>query len=108
MSSTQERVALCNVDDVPEGSAVKVDVDDLELAVFNTQGRIFVTDDQCTHGAASLSEGFVEGCRVICDLHEGAFDLETGEAVAPPCILPIKTYRAIVEDGVVFIDLPSS
>jgi hypothetical protein len=34
-----------------------VEVEDLVLAVFNIDGMFFVTDDQCTHGPGSLSEG---------------------------------------------------
>ena len=27
----------------------------------------------------------------------GAFDIRTGEVLAPPCMVPVKTYRTVVE-----------
>src|SRR5258708_16552223 len=40
-----------------EGGAIKVEKEGLILAVFNLGGRFFVTDDACTHGPGSLSQG---------------------------------------------------
>ena len=55
------------------------------------------------HGPGSLSEGYIEGDVVECNFHNGQFNIKTGEVVAPPCMVPIKTYRTVVEDGKVFI-----
>jgi biphenyl 2,3-dioxygenase ferredoxin subunit len=68
------------------------------LAVFNLDGEYFVTDDTCTHGPGSLSEGFIDGDVVECDFHNGAFDIRTGAVVAPPCMIPLKTYRTVVDN----------
>ena len=100
-----ERIMLCNTADVAVGSALKVETDDLILAVFNVNGEFYVTDDTCTHGPGSLSEGYITDDVVECDFHNGAFNIKTGEVVAPPCIVPLKTYPAIVEDGKVFIEV---
>jgi nitrite reductase/ring-hydroxylating ferredoxin subunit len=100
-----ERIMLCNTSDVAAGGAVKVETGDLILAVFNVNGEFYVTDDTCTHGPGSLSEGYITDDVVECDFHNGAFNIRTGEVVAPPCIVPLKTYPAIVEDGKVFIEV---
>ena len=100
-----ERIMLCSTADVAVGGALKVEKDDLILAVFNVNGEFYVTDDTCTHGPGSLSEGYITDDVVECDFHNGAFNIKTGEVVAPPCIVPLKTYPAIVEDGNVFIEM---
>jgi biphenyl 2,3-dioxygenase ferredoxin subunit len=100
-----ERIMLCSTADVAVGGALKVEKDDLILAVFNVNGEFYVTDDTCTHGPGSLSEGYITDDVVECDFHNGAFNIKTGEIVAPPCIVPLKTYPAIVEDGNVFIEV---
>ena len=100
-----ERVLLCSTDDVGVGGALKVEAADLTLAVFNVDGEFYVTDDTCTHGPGSLSEGYITDDVVECDFHNGAFNIKTGEVVAPPCIIPLKTYPAIVEGGSVFIEV---
>jgi nitrite reductase/ring-hydroxylating ferredoxin subunit len=96
---------LCKTDDVPAGGALRVETENLILAVFNVDGEFFVTDDACTHGPGSLSEGYIEGDVVECNFHNGQFNIKTGEVVSPPCMVPIKTYPATVEDGKVFIEV---
>jgi biphenyl 2,3-dioxygenase ferredoxin subunit len=95
---------LCAADDVPEGGALKVEAGGLVLAVFNVGGRIHVTDDQCTHGPGSLSEGWVEGDEIECDFHNGRFHIPSGAVTGPPCMVPLRTYEAQVVDGAVMID----
>ncbi|MGE0630076.1 MAG: non-heme iron oxygenase ferredoxin subunit [Hyphomicrobiaceae bacterium] len=99
-----ERIALCKTDDVAPGTALKVETDDLSLAVFNLDGQFYVMDDTCSHGPGSLSEGYIEGEEIECDFHNGRFNIKTGEVTAPPCMIPQKIYPVTVEDGTVFID----
>jgi len=99
MSDNPTPTRLCSTGDVEPGSALLVEIDDLELAVYNVDGEFYVTDDRCTHGPGSLSEGYLDGCVIECDFHNGAFDIRTGEVVAPPCMVPLKTYDVVVENG---------
>ena len=99
------RIELCNTSDVDVGGALRVEKDDLILAVFNVDGEFFVTDDACTHGPGSLSEGYVEGDVVECNFHNGQFNIRTGKVVSPPCMVPVKTYRTVVEGGKVFVEV---
>jgi nitrite reductase/ring-hydroxylating ferredoxin subunit len=98
-------IELCNTSEVEPGAALRVERGDLTLAVFNVQGEFFVTDDACTHGPGCLSEGYIEGDVVECNFHNGQFNIKTGEVVAPPCMIPVRTYRTLVEGGKVFIEI---
>jgi nitrite reductase/ring-hydroxylating ferredoxin subunit len=98
------RVELCKVEEVGIGEARRIEAAGLTLAVYNLDGDFHVTDDACTHGPGSLSEGFIEGDVIECNFHQGAFNIRTGEVVRPPCMVPVKTYRTIVEDGRVYIE----
>jgi nitrite reductase/ring-hydroxylating ferredoxin subunit len=100
-----KRIDLCNVEEVAPGSAIKVETEGLVLAVFNVGGEFFVTDDCCTHGPGSLSEGYIEDDVVECNFHNGQFNIRTGEVVSPPCMVPVKTYPALVVDGKVTIEV---
>jgi nitrite reductase/ring-hydroxylating ferredoxin subunit len=99
-----ERIELCGADEVGPGNALKVETGDLSLAVFNVDGEFYVTDDLCTHGPGSLSEGYIEDDVVECNFHNGQFNIKTGEVVSPPCMVPVKTYKTVVENGRVFIE----
>ena len=99
-----KRIDLCSADEVAPGNALKVEAGDLILAVFNVDGEFYVTDDACTHGPGSLSEGYIEDDVVECNFHNGQFNIKTGEVVSPPCMIPVKTYPATVENGRVLIE----
>jgi nitrite reductase/ring-hydroxylating ferredoxin subunit len=98
-------VGLCAADAVPSGQGQRVVVGSQAVAVFNVDGRFHVTDDTCTHGFSSLSEGDLEGCIVTCAWHGGQFDVTTGAAIGPPCTAPLNVYRCAVRDGEVLADL---
>jgi len=84
---------------------LRVETGDLIVAVFNIEGQFYVTDDQCTHGPGSLSEGYIDGDVVECNFHNGQFDIRTGEVVSPPCMIPVRTYPVTVENGAVTIEV---
>lgn len=108
MPGSETLVALCPTSEVPEGGALKVERDDLVLAVFNLGGRFFVTDDACTHGPGSLSEGDIDGEIVECNFHGGCFHIPSGRVEAPPCMIALRTYTVRVVDGQVCVELPAS
>jgi biphenyl 2,3-dioxygenase ferredoxin subunit len=91
---------------VSVGKAIKIEKNGLTLAVFNIEGEYYVTDDLCTHGPGSLSEGEITGDEVECDFHNGSFNIKTGEPVAAPCMIPLKTYASSVQNDEICIDLP--
>ena len=107
MSETAQLLRVCDVADVPIGGALRVETGDLVLAVFNLGGTLFVTDDQCTHGPGSLSEGDIYDDVVECNFHGGVFNIKTGEVVSPPCMIPLKTYAVSVSNGAVYIAAPT-
>ncbi|MEU1289214.1 bifunctional 3-phenylpropionate/cinnamic acid dioxygenase ferredoxin subunit [Kitasatospora sp. NPDC005856] len=95
------------VGEVPDGEAVLVPANETgtgaAIAVFNDGGSFYAIDDTCTHGAASLAEGWAEDGRVECPLHGGAFCLRTGEAVALPASAGVLAHRVDVRDGQVWL-----
>ncbi|MCC2097163.1 MAG: non-heme iron oxygenase ferredoxin subunit [Hyphomicrobiales bacterium] len=105
MSDTVQKIELCKTADVDEDSAIKVETGDYILAVFNLNGAFYVMDDVCSHGPGSLSEGFIDGETIECDFHSGSFNIKTGEVVEPPCMIPQKVYKTVVENDTVFIEV---
>jgi nitrite reductase/ring-hydroxylating ferredoxin subunit len=75
------------------------------LAVYNIDGAYYVTDDECTHAAASLADGMLDGDVIECCMHMGSFHVPTGNVVAPPCEVPLRTYKVVLEGDDIFADL---
>ena len=99
------RIDLCSTAEVAPGNALKVESRRPGARGVQCRRRILsCTDDLCTHGPGSLSEGYIDGDVVECNFHNGQFNIKTGEVVSPPCMVPIKTYKTTVENGRVFIE----
>src|SRR3954471_12325917 len=97
------RVSLCKMTDVAPGSSRLVTIGDLNLAVFNIDGQFFVTQNVCTHGPGSMSEGFIEGDVIECDFHGGKFHIPRGKPVAPPCTEGLQTGAVELVEGEICI-----
>jgi nitrite reductase/ring-hydroxylating ferredoxin subunit len=98
-------VRICAKSDVAPDSVKAFAVGANTLAVYNIGGVIYVTDDECTHAAASLADGMLEGDVIECCMHMGSFHVPTGNVVAPPCEVPLRTYQVILKGEDVFVDL---
>jgi p-cumate 2,3-dioxygenase ferredoxin component len=101
---------LCALDELDEGSITAGRLPDgHHVAIYKVDGEVYVTDDRCTHGDASLTEeGSLDGCTVECSWHFGQFDVRTGQPLASPCTEPLRTYRVTVQDGSVFVEVGSA
>ena len=64
------------VTDVAKGESKAVKVGDARsIALFNVDGRIYATDNQCPHMGYPLTRGAVRNGIVTCDWHGRSFDL---------------------------------
>ena|SRR5829696_7401570 len=76
--------AVLDVSDLPHGTMRRITHGELDILLAHTPAGIVATDDRCPHMSAPLSIGELDGCVVGCPLHEGRFDLSTGETVQMP------------------------
>jgi nitrite reductase/ring-hydroxylating ferredoxin subunit len=102
---TETVVRVCSALDVAPGAVKAFAVGATMLAVYNIDGRFYVTDDECTHAAASLADGMLDGDVIECCMHMGSFHVPTGDVVAPPCEVPLRTYQVVLNGDDVFADL---
>ncbi len=101
------KIFVCQLGELDQGEALKVEcgVNGIEaLAVFNDGGKYFAMNDRCSHGNASMSEGYLEDDGTVeCPLHSARFCLKTGEALCLPATDPIQTFEVIEEDGALYV-----
>jgi naphthalene 1,2-dioxygenase system ferredoxin subunit len=101
MKETWIKVAAAS--DVPEDGTLLVNLGAEPVCLYNLAGRIFATHDTCTHGQASLADGFVEGEEIECPLHQGKFHIPSGKATNAPCTEDIRTFEVRIENGAVLL-----
>lgn len=93
--------------DIEDGEALLVEGDDIEfgedIAVFYDGGEYFALNDKCTHGDASLADGWVEDGEVECPMHSGKFCLKSGKVLSMPATVPAPAHKVEVVDGKVVL-----
>ena len=97
-------VKVCGVNELQPGEALRFEAS-CPVAVFRVGDQFYATDDTCTHAAASLADGYIEGDVVECPFHSAKFCVRTGEVLSLPASELLKTYAVKVEDGSVFVDI---
>ena len=67
-------IVVAPVRDLLPGEMRRVDPDDAEpITVYNVNGTYYATEDTCSHGGASLGEeGYLDGPKIECGLHESS------------------------------------
>lgn len=96
-------ILVCASEEIDEEDLIRFDHDDHSYCVFNTEKGFFASDGYCTHEEQHLEDGLVIGTVVECPLHQGRFDIPTGEALSAPVCVDLKTYPIKVESGNIFI-----
>jgi 3-phenylpropionate/trans-cinnamate dioxygenase ferredoxin subunit len=100
-----EFVRVAAVGDIKPGKAIRVEIGDEPVAIFNVDGTLYAIGDTCTHEEASLSEGDIFGDCVECPLHGAEFDLKTGQPRTLPAVVPVPTFPVKVEGEDVLIGM---
>lgn len=88
--------------ELPAGALRRVSRGDLDILLAHTPAGIVATDDRCPHMSAPLSIGELDGCVVTCPLHDGRFDLCSGDPVQMPTtggLDPDGVYRPVWTPG---------
>ena len=95
-------------DEFPPGSVKIVRSGSLVVGVYNCNGGLYAIEDRCSHDDGPLCEGDWDEdlCRIVCPRHGAQFDLVTGRPLTLPAVEPVDTFRVLVEDGVVRVELP--
>ena len=94
--------------EVPDGGAIAVEVEGVELALVRDGDAVYAVIDECSHAAIPLSEGEVEGNEIECWLHGSRFDLRTGKPVNLPATEPVQTFPTTIDGDTVLVDLSAS
>ena len=92
-------IDAAGLDDVVPDQVLAVQAGGQQIALFRLDDAVFALADQCSHGYARLSDGYVEDGCVECPLHQGLVDIRTGEPRSAPITSPVRSYPTRVVAG---------
>ncbi len=97
-------IRACALSDLTDSVPLRVELDEVDVALVLHGEEIFAIEDECSHAAVPLSDGDVEDCTIECFLHGSRFDLRTGKPTGMPAITPVPIYPVKVDGDDVLID----
>jgi 3-phenylpropionate/trans-cinnamate dioxygenase ferredoxin component len=93
----------CAVAEVEDGTAVRVVLDGVPVAVVRSEGEVYAIHDVCSHANVALSEGEIEDQTIECWLHGSRFDLVTGRPTGLPATQPVPVYPVKIDGDDVLV-----
>lgn len=84
------------------GRAV-VRVEDRQIALVESEGRIYAVDNRCPHMGYPLSVGSLKGTTLTCDWHNWKFDLDSGGCLRGE--EAVRSYETRVEGGHILVNI---
>ena len=100
-------VVVGAIGDIPEDGVIGFDFGVDSYAVYRTKSGYYATEAFCTHEMVPLADGFVSGDVIECQMHQGRFDIRTGEALSPPVTVALKTFPVRIDGDRILIGLPA-
>ena len=93
----------CAVADVDDGTAKRVMLDGVPVAIVRSDGEVYAIHDVCSHANVALSEGDIDGQTIECWLHGSRFDLVTGRPTGLPATQPVPVYPVKIDGDSVLV-----
>ncbi|HYV17360.1 MAG TPA: non-heme iron oxygenase ferredoxin subunit [Conexibacter sp.] len=102
-----ETITVCSLSELPPGAMRLVEWDDLEIGVFNCDGRLYAIEDRCSHDDGPLAEGPFDlaTCTIECPRHGSRFDLKTGKPLTLPAYAPVDTFSVVIDDDLIKLEV---
>ncbi|MFM8945746.1 MAG: non-heme iron oxygenase ferredoxin subunit [Actinomycetota bacterium] len=98
---------VARVDELASGSATKVMVDGVAVALVRIDDDVYAIGDVCSHANVSLSDGEVwcDEKQLECPRHGSSFSLLTGHPDTLPATQPVAVFEAKVVNGEVHVEV---
>ena len=98
-----EFVKVATVGELAEGEMMMVTPNGVEVLLAHIKGEYFAIDNWCSHTGGMLDQGELLEYEVECPIHEGRFDLRTGEATQFPAEEDQQPYAVRIEGDDIFV-----
>ncbi|MCH8292194.1 Rieske (2Fe-2S) protein [Candidatus Poribacteria bacterium] len=99
-------VKVANLSELAEGKPKAVKVEGQSVALFQHNGCVYATDNQCPHMGYPLTRGRVRNGVLTCDWHGWSYDMGGGGCFTGGCD-DLATFPVDVRNGSIYIDVGS-
>jgi 3-phenylpropionate/trans-cinnamate dioxygenase ferredoxin subunit len=105
MDADPRFVAVATCDKLPDGAFLRVMLETHALVLARRGDTVYAFQSTCPHEKADLSQGRIEGDRLICPRHLASFALSTGDVSAGwKSVAALKLYPARIKGDDIVVD----
>ena len=106
LSENGNFVKVAALSEVADGKPRAVRVEGHSIALFQHEGAVYATDNQCPHMGYPLVRGRVRKGVLSCDWHGWSYDMEGGGCFTGGCD-DLATFPVEVRNGDIYVDVAS-
>ena len=100
-----EWVKAADQGQLTDGELLRVEAAGQQIVLARVDESVYALEDQCSHEALPLSNGFLEGDRLECMWHGAQFDVCTGRALSLPAIQPVRVFPVELRGAEIYVDV---
>lgn len=97
---------VARTSDVVAAAPKAVRIGNRLVALYRIAGKVYATDNICSHEFAELADGMLDGEYIECPLHQARFHVPTGKATSLPATEDIATFPVRIEGEDVLVGMP--
>jgi NADPH-dependent 2,4-dienoyl-CoA reductase/sulfur reductase-like enzyme/nitrite reductase/ring-hydroxylating ferredoxin subunit len=91
------------LDDLADGVMLLGHAAGKSVLIVRTGTGFLAASAKCTHYGGPLDKGLLVGDTVHCPWHHACFNLRTGEALRPPALNPLASWKVELRDGRAYV-----
>ncbi|MFH1686082.1 MAG: Rieske 2Fe-2S domain-containing protein [bacterium] len=96
-------VKVARVSDIPEGSMRGFEIGPHHIVICHAADGFHALADECSHDAAPISSGELQGREIVCPRHGARFSIIDGSVTAPPAVVGIDRFKHKIEGEDIFV-----
>ena len=100
-----EWVYVCDTEEIDLEDTKRFDHNDKTYCLYHLEDGFYATDGLCTHEDVHLEDGLVMDNEIECPMHQGIFNIKTGEVVQDPPCEKLSTYEIKIEEEKIYISI---
>jgi nitrite reductase/ring-hydroxylating ferredoxin subunit len=104
--STWVQLKRVKVDEMADGTIIRVDVFGTRMALACVEGSFFAVEGKCPHGPGQLGDGDLDGHVVTCPVHGLEYDVRDGLCVTDS-EFAVSSVPVRVKDNMVLVMAPT-
>jgi nitrite reductase/ring-hydroxylating ferredoxin subunit len=100
-----DEVAICALDEIPDGERKIVQIGDLSIGIFHHRGGWYALRNSCLHRGGPVCTGSLQGDVLTCPWHGFQYNVTNGQFLVDPTAR-LTTYPIEIKKGMIYLQVP--